>query len=89
MAKTATVPEMLSDLFENHDWFDEEIAIGVGYYMPNHRVPSTQSVYRWRRGDSTRGLSKLFTAPLRVRPLTARSRSPCPFGAKTRETTCT
>tara|TARA_R110000824_G_scaffold253717_2_gene442744 strand:- start:908 stop:1165 length:258 start_codon:yes stop_codon:yes gene_type:complete len=52
MAKTATVPEMLSDLFENHDWFDEEIAIGVGYYMPNHRVPSTQSVYRWRRGDA-------------------------------------
>ena len=89
MAKTATVPEMLSDLFENHDWFDEEIAIGVGYYMPNHRVPSTAGVGGMPPPTSTRGLSKLFTAPLRVRPLTARSRSPCPFGAKTRETTCT
>tara|TARA_R110000751_G_scaffold22447_3_gene63321 strand:- start:355 stop:606 length:252 start_codon:yes stop_codon:yes gene_type:complete len=47
-----TIPEMLTELFDNYDWHDEELAIGVGFFMPNHRVPSTQSVYRWRRGDA-------------------------------------
>ena len=46
-----SIPEMLSTLYEK-GWFDEELAIGVGSFMPNKRVPSTQSVYRWRRGSA-------------------------------------
>ena len=46
-----TVEGMLNDLYEK-GWFDEEVAVGVGQFMAGNRVPSTQSVYRWRRGNT-------------------------------------
>ena len=46
-----TYLKMLKALFES-GWTDEEVAIGIGAHMPGNRVPSSQSVFRWRRGTS-------------------------------------